>query len=81
MEQKGSHSCRADQVNVANPEQLFLQDSTPTSSLPPTADGGLLTFDQSKCQLLWAPEDYQGYLDRRRLNGGSLTSSKSYDVK
>ncbi|CAG8727949.1 24217_t:CDS:2, partial [Dentiscutata erythropus] len=119
----------ADQVNVANPEQLFLQDSTPkifrtdksshsiiinqksspdtrqkvpntskyqlnirknqqcspadipTSSLPPAADGGLLTFDQSKGQLLWAPEGYQGNSKKRRLNGGSLTSSKSYDVK
>ncbi|CAG8452046.1 11058_t:CDS:2 [Dentiscutata heterogama] len=128
IKQKGSRSCRADQVNVANPEQLFLQDSTskifrtdksshsitinqksspdtrqkvpntskyqlnirknqqcsadnPTSSLPPAADGGLLTFDQSKGQLLWAPEGYQGNSKKRRLNGGSLTSSKSFDVK
>ncbi|CAG8693786.1 hypothetical protein C2G38_2112064 [Gigaspora rosea] len=131
IKQKGSRSCRADQGNVANPEQYFLQDSTlkisrtdksshsiiinqksssdtrqkvpntskyqlnirknqqcspadnPTSSLPPVVNGGLLelTFDHSKGQFLWAPEGYQGNSRKRRLNGGSLTSSKPYDVK
>ncbi|CAG8738869.1 12080_t:CDS:2, partial [Ambispora leptoticha] len=128
IKQKGSRACRADQGNVANPEQHFLPDSAskfsridkssqlittnqkspdtrqkvpntskyqlnirknqqcssvdnPTSSPLPTVNGGLLeiTFDHSKGQqLLWAPEGYQGNSRKRRLNGGSLTSSKSY---
>ncbi|CAG8472568.1 10403_t:CDS:2 [Scutellospora calospora] len=132
IKQKKSRSCRADQGNLANPEQHFLQDSVskfsrtnkspqsvttnqksssdtrqkvpntskyqlnirknqqcspadnPTPSPPPSANGGLLqelTFDQSKGQFLWAPEGYQGNSKKRRLNGGSLTSSKPYDVK
>ncbi|CAG8458318.1 12138_t:CDS:2 [Cetraspora pellucida] len=68
------------QLNIRKNQQCSPADN-PSSSPPPAANGGLLPeipFDQSKGQLLWAPEGYQG---KRRLNGGSLTSSKSYDVK
>ncbi|CAG8596181.1 19824_t:CDS:2, partial [Racocetra persica] len=73
------------QLNIRKNQQCSVDN--PTSSPLPTVNGGLLeiTFDQSKGQLLWAPEGYQGVIinyifnsKKRRLNGGSLTSSKSY---
>ncbi|CAG8494330.1 13471_t:CDS:2 [Acaulospora colombiana] len=58
-------------------------DDIPTPSPPIGAHSGLLpelTFDQGKGQFLWAPENYQGNLRKRRMNINSPSASpKPYD--
>ncbi|CAG8503875.1 883_t:CDS:2 [Cetraspora pellucida] len=77
IKQEGSQACRTEQGNVTSSEQHFLQDSTSKISRIDKSSQ-LITNNQKSSQ---NTRKTGSNSKKCRLNGGSLTFSKSYDVK